>query len=169
MAPPAHGRLNGDVLNFLRRAHRVLGEESDAADGPDAAAMRHEVVQTIVEQRAGAEETPAAAAHVFGSVALARVLRAADGVQRVALAAPLLNHPDPLSLVVDKCAAATAPPRPSHSRAAYPPARPSLHASPQKSTHLPIVSDTDDALLRYTRSRVFFIYYHHYFYIYYDD
>ena len=102
MAPPSHGRLNGDVLNFLRRAHRVLGEDAEDSSGPDAAAMRHEVVQTIVDQLAGPEETPAAAAHVFGSVALARVLTAADGAQRVALAAPLLDHPDPVSLIVDK-------------------------------------------------------------------
>jgi len=102
MAPPSHGRLNGDVLNFLRRAHRVLGEDTEEPSGPDAAAMRHEVVQTIVDQLAGPEETPAAAAHVFGSVALARVLAAADGAQRVALATPLLDHPDPVSLIVDK-------------------------------------------------------------------
>ena len=102
MAPPSHGRLNGDVLNFLRRAHRVLGEDKEEPSGPDAAAMRHEVVQTIVDQLAGPEETPAAATHVFGSVALARVLAAADGAQRVALATPLLDHPDPVSLIVDK-------------------------------------------------------------------
>ena len=100
-------RLDPDCLNFLRRAHRMLdGTAASAADADDAggreAEMRAEVVRTVVEQLRGSEI--ACARHVFGSVALARVLSAATNAQRTSLAAPILERGQPLTLLSDKYA-----------------------------------------------------------------
>ena len=89
-------RIDNDVLNFLRRAHRMIDDIQQEA-GDDAAARLHEVGDTIIEQLRGAEV--ACACHVFGSVALARVLRVCTDAQRSILIAPLLAAPDPLTLV----------------------------------------------------------------------
>ena len=82
------------------------GTAASAADADDAggreAEMRAEVVRTVVEQLRGSEI--ACARHVFGSVALARVLSAATNAQRTSLAAPILERGQPLTLLSDKYA-----------------------------------------------------------------
>jgi uncharacterized membrane protein YgcG len=103
------GRIDPDVLNFLRRAHRMLDDSKSAAAGDDhegteevvrEAEMRAEVVGTVVEQLKGQEVH--CARHVFGSVALARVLRAASDAQRTRVVSPLLSRAEPFALLSDK-------------------------------------------------------------------
>ena len=96
-------KQSNDVLNFLRRAHRMIDDiqqeegQRDGTADTEAAARLHEVAETTIELLAGSEV--ACATHVFGSVALARVMRICTDAQRSALAAPLLDTPDPLALV----------------------------------------------------------------------
>lgn len=80
-----------------------------AGDDPEAAAevvreaqMRAEVVGTVVEQLKGQELH--CARHVFGSVALARVLKAASDAQRTGVVSPLLSRGEPFALLSDKYA-----------------------------------------------------------------
>jgi len=110
------GRIDPDVLNFLRRAHRLLDDSKDPGgavagaeaeeEGDEAAVrteqMRAEVVLTVVEQLNGQELN--CARHVFGSVALARVLKAATDAQRSRIVSPLLSQIDPAALLSDKYA-----------------------------------------------------------------
>ena len=99
-------RINPDVLNFLRRADRMLTqaaeEGTEEEEAGRAAHIRADVVSTVVEQLKGQETH--CARHVFGSVALARVLRAATDAQRARVVAPLLRRGDPYALLSDKYA-----------------------------------------------------------------
>ena len=103
-------RLPADVLNFLRRADKMLTDAEAAAavdDDDDEAAsmqqrgMRVEVIDNIVAQLAGAEL--ACAFHVYGTSALQRTLRLGNDPQRAALAAPVLRA-DPALVLQDKYA-----------------------------------------------------------------
>ena len=105
----APNRLPADVLNFLRRADKMLTDAEAAAAGDDddddeAASMRGmrvEVIDNIVAQLAGAEL--ACAFHVYGTSALQRTLRLGNDPQRAALAAPVLRV-DPALVLQDKYA-----------------------------------------------------------------
>jgi hypothetical protein len=105
------GRIDPDVLNFLRRAHRMLDDTKSAVAGDDPegaeevvreAQMRAEVVGTVVEQLKGQELH--CACHVFGSVALARVLKAASDAQRARVVSALFTRGEPFALLSDKYA-----------------------------------------------------------------
>ena len=94
-------RLPPDVLNFLRRADRMLTDAEAATDEDASQGMRHEVVDNVVQQLAGSEL--ASACHVFGSSALQRAIRLGSIPQRVALAGPLLQA-EPKVVLTDKYA-----------------------------------------------------------------
>ena len=93
-------RIDADALNFLRRAYRMV-ENSERTDALDSGGALHEVTQNITEQLGGMEV--ACAKHVFGSVALARVLHVATETQRISLAEPLIRA-DLAELMTDRCA-----------------------------------------------------------------
>ena len=97
-------RIDADVLNLLRRAHKLLEDSEPSSTSTELSAAaapvvvlpeeaRLEMISNVVEQLQRAEHL--CAMHVFGSVALARVLRCASDAQRVRLGRHHLPHPLP--------------------------------------------------------------------------